>query len=185
MAEARAFVEDLGVCILEFSLGGVETLAEHTPSTSAAPLSDAGRAEAGHRELLDPALSVGLESADGLIADLAEPLVNLSRDAFRLDGLLGQTLEVLGLSVVSGRRLSALSEGSVATYAGSSGSQRAARGPPRCYVVVKTNRSRAPRDWTTTRVSLSLDSVTFTSTRSSVPGAQSSASSTAVETFDW
>jgi cystathionine gamma-lyase len=75
-AEARAFVEDLSVCTLAFSLGGVETLVEHTPSMSAAPLSEAERAEAGIGDSL-VRLSVGLESAEDLVSDLAGSLEKL------------------------------------------------------------------------------------------------------------
>lgn len=75
-AAARAFVEDLSVCNLAFSLGGVETLVEHTPSMSAAPLSADERAAAGIADSL-VRLSVGLESADDLIADLAGSLERL------------------------------------------------------------------------------------------------------------
>lgn len=72
-AEARAFVEDLDVFNLAFSLGGVESLVEHTASMSAATLSAEERAEAGISNSL-VRLSVGLESADDLIADLRESL---------------------------------------------------------------------------------------------------------------
>ncbi len=65
-AEARAFVEDLDVFNLAFSLGGVESLVEHTASMSAAPLSAEERAEAGISESL-VRLSVGLESAEDQI----------------------------------------------------------------------------------------------------------------------
>ncbi|MGZ0745945.1 trans-sulfuration enzyme family protein [Haloparvum sp. AD34] len=65
-AEARAFVEDLDVFNLAFSLGGVESLVEHTASMSAATLSPEERAEAGISESL-VRLSVGLESAEDQI----------------------------------------------------------------------------------------------------------------------
>ena len=72
-AEARAFVEDLDVFNLAFSLGGVESLVEHTASMSAATLSAEERAEAGISDSL-VRLSVGLESADDLTSALEEAL---------------------------------------------------------------------------------------------------------------
>ena len=72
-AETRAFVEELEVFTLAMSLGGVESLVEHTASMSAASLSPAERDAAGISDSL-VRLSVGLESSDDLIADLAAAL---------------------------------------------------------------------------------------------------------------
>jgi cystathionine gamma-lyase len=72
-AETRAFVEELDVFDLAMSLGGVESLVEHTASMSAASLSPADREAAGISESL-VRLSVGLESADDLLTDLAAAL---------------------------------------------------------------------------------------------------------------
>lgn len=72
-AQARAFVEDLSVFNLAMSLGGVESLVEHTASMSAATLSPTERADAGIGDSL-VRLSVGLESPDDLIGDLAAAL---------------------------------------------------------------------------------------------------------------
>lgn len=72
-AETRAFVEELTVFNLAMSLGGVESLVEHTASMSAASLSPEERAAAGISESL-VRVSVGLESPDDLIPDLAAAL---------------------------------------------------------------------------------------------------------------
>ncbi|NEU56434.1 PLP-dependent aspartate aminotransferase family protein [Halorussus sp. MSC15.2] len=72
-AETRAFVEELDVFELAMSLGGVESLVEHTASMSAASLSPAERETAGISDSL-VRLSVGLESPDDLIPDLAAAL---------------------------------------------------------------------------------------------------------------
>ncbi|PSP80033.1 hypothetical protein BRC81_02215 [Halobacteriales archaeon QS_1_68_20] len=75
-AETRAFVEDLEVCNLAMSLGGVETLVEHTASMSTASLSPDERADAGISESL-VRLSVGLETAEDLLVDLRRALAKL------------------------------------------------------------------------------------------------------------
>lgn len=72
-AETRAFLERLEVCNLAMSLGGVETLVEHPATTSAAGLSPTQRAAAGIADSL-VRLSVGLESAADLLADLERGL---------------------------------------------------------------------------------------------------------------
>jgi cystathionine gamma-lyase len=72
-AVTRAFVEELDVFNLAMSLGGVESLVEHTASMSAASLSPEDRADAGISESL-VRVSVGLESSDDLIPDLAAAL---------------------------------------------------------------------------------------------------------------
>lgn len=75
-AEARAFVEELDVFNLAMSLGGVESLVEHTASMSAASLSPEEREAAAIPDSL-VRLSVGLESPDDLIRDLAAALDEL------------------------------------------------------------------------------------------------------------
>ena len=72
-AATRAFLERLDVCNLAMSLGGVETLAEHPASMSAAGLSAEQRARAGVSDSL-VRLSVGLESAADVVDDLARGL---------------------------------------------------------------------------------------------------------------
>lgn len=72
-AATRAFLERLDVCTLAMSLGGVETLAEHPASMSAAGLSAAQRAQAGISDSL-VRLSVGLESTADLVTDLERGL---------------------------------------------------------------------------------------------------------------
>jgi len=72
-AEARAVVEGLDVFNLAFSLGGVESLAEHTASMSGATLSPDEREEAGISDSLIR-LSVGLERTEDLLRDLETTL---------------------------------------------------------------------------------------------------------------
>jgi len=72
-AETRAVVEDLDVFNLAFSLGGVESLVEHTASMSGATLSPEEREQAGISDSL-VRLSVGLERTEDLIRDLKATL---------------------------------------------------------------------------------------------------------------
>lgn len=72
-AETRAFVEELDAFNLAMSLGGVESLVEHTASMSAASLSPEEREAAGISESL-VRVSVGLESSEDLIWDLSVAL---------------------------------------------------------------------------------------------------------------
>jgi cystathionine beta-lyase/cystathionine gamma-synthase len=75
-AETRAFVERLDVFTLAMSLGGVESLVEHTASMSAAALSADERAQAGIPGSL-VRVSVGLESPDDLLRALDTALAPL------------------------------------------------------------------------------------------------------------
>lgn len=72
-AETRAVLESLDVFRLAMSLGGVESLAEHPASMSAAALSPDEQAAAGITDSL-VRLSVGLESAADLTTDLDRAL---------------------------------------------------------------------------------------------------------------
>ena len=75
----RAFVESLQYFSLAESLGGVESLVCHPASMTHAPVSEEALAEAGIRPNL-LRLSVGLECADDLTADLLQALA-ASEDA--------------------------------------------------------------------------------------------------------
>ena len=75
-AEARAFLEELDVFNVAVSLGGVESLIEHTASMSAHNLSVTERERAGISASLIRA-PVGIENRDDLIADLASALEKL------------------------------------------------------------------------------------------------------------
>jgi cystathionine gamma-lyase len=75
-AQARAFVESLDCFDLATSLGGVESLIEHTASMSASYLSAEERRAAGITGSLVRA-PVGIESADDLVADLDRGLARL------------------------------------------------------------------------------------------------------------
>lgn len=68
-AAVETFLGELDVFTVAVSLGGVESLVEHTASMSAANLSPSERRESGISESLVRA-PVGLESTDDLLADL-------------------------------------------------------------------------------------------------------------------
>jgi len=72
-AAVRAFVENLTYFSLAESLGGVESLVCHPASMTHAPVSEERKAAAGVTPTLIR-LSVGLESAEDLIADLLKAL---------------------------------------------------------------------------------------------------------------
>jgi len=78
----RSFVNNLTCFSLAESLGGVESLVCHPPSMTHAPVSADVLAEAGIQQNLIR-LSVGLESAEDLIADVLEAL-ELARKATSL-----------------------------------------------------------------------------------------------------
>jgi cystathionine beta-lyase/cystathionine gamma-synthase len=71
--KANAFVKSLRLCIPGESLGGVETLVCHPASMTHAALGAEGRARAGITDGL-LRLSVGIEDAEDLIADIGEAL---------------------------------------------------------------------------------------------------------------
>lgn len=75
-AEARAVLQELDVFNVAVSLGGVESLIEHTTSMSAGNLTPAERENAGISESLIRA-PVGIEDPADLIDDLAAALGNL------------------------------------------------------------------------------------------------------------
>lgn len=74
----RAFVDQLQFFSLAESLGGVESLVCHPPSMTHAPVSTEALDKAGIRQSLIR-LSVGLESADDLIADVLAALESARR----------------------------------------------------------------------------------------------------------
>ncbi|MEJ2274389.1 MAG: PLP-dependent transferase, partial [Woeseiaceae bacterium] len=69
----RAFVDNLRLFSLAESLGGVESLVCHPASMTHAPVSAERKAAAGVTPTLIR-LSIGLESADDLVADLLQAL---------------------------------------------------------------------------------------------------------------
>jgi cystathionine gamma-synthase len=81
-AAVRAFVETLRYFSLAESLGGVESLVCHPASMTHAPVAEERKAAAGVTSTL-VRLSVGLESADDLVADLIDAL-DAARRAPRL-----------------------------------------------------------------------------------------------------
>jgi cystathionine gamma-synthase len=82
LAAVRAFVDRLAVFTLAESLGGVESLVAHPALMTHASMTPAARATAGIGDGL-LRLSVGLEHADDLLADLAAALENLAVPAAR------------------------------------------------------------------------------------------------------
>jgi cystathionine gamma-synthase len=72
-AAVRAFVEHLQYFSLAESLGGVESLVCHPATMTHAPVSEEALAEAGIGQNL-VRVSVGLESAEDLIADVLAAL---------------------------------------------------------------------------------------------------------------
>ena len=77
-ASVRIFVESLKFFSLAESLGGVESLVCHPASMTHAPVCDEALAKAGIGQNL-VRLSVGLESAEDLVADVLEALRAASR----------------------------------------------------------------------------------------------------------
>jgi cystathionine gamma-synthase len=69
----KAFVESLAYFSLAESLGGIESLVCHPASMTHAPVSEERKAAAGVTSTLIR-LSVGLESAEDLVADLINAL---------------------------------------------------------------------------------------------------------------
>ncbi|MET0756189.1 MAG: PLP-dependent transferase, partial [Pseudoxanthomonas sp.] len=77
-AAVRAFVDGLKYFTLAESLGGVESLIAHPATMTHAAMSAEARAKAGISDGL-LRLSVGIESAEDLIADLSQGLLRAER----------------------------------------------------------------------------------------------------------
>ncbi len=73
IAESRRFLENLHVFALAESLGGVESLVDHPAIMTHASVPPENRAKLGISDSL-VRLSVGIEHADDLIADLERAL---------------------------------------------------------------------------------------------------------------
>lgn len=78
--QVRAFLDGLQCFTLAESLGGVESLIAHPASMTHAAMDPEARARAGITDTL-LRLSVGIESAEDLLADLADALARASRAA--------------------------------------------------------------------------------------------------------
>ena len=83
-AAVRAFVDGLQYFTLAESLGGVESLIAHPASMTHAAMTPEARAKAGISDGL-LRLSVGIESAEDLVADLSRALLRAERAAGRVD----------------------------------------------------------------------------------------------------
>ncbi len=75
-AAAGRFMSGLSLCSLAVSLGNVDTLVQHPASMTHRMLSDEGRAASGITPGL-VRLSVGIEDADDIVADLRNALTNV------------------------------------------------------------------------------------------------------------
>ncbi len=73
LEEGRNFVNNLKICTLATSLGGVETIVQHSASMTHATIPLEQRLKAGITNGLIR-LSVGIEAVDDLIADLQNAL---------------------------------------------------------------------------------------------------------------
>jgi cystathionine gamma-lyase len=73
LAESRGFLENVHLFALAESLGGVESLIEHPAIMTQASVPPDNRAKLGISDSL-VRLAVGIESADDLLADLAQAL---------------------------------------------------------------------------------------------------------------
>jgi methionine-gamma-lyase len=74
----KTLMNSLHLCTLAVSLGGVETLIEHPASMTHASMGAAARARAGIPEGL-VRISVGIEDADEIIADLDQGLAKIGK----------------------------------------------------------------------------------------------------------
>ena len=75
---AKTLLNSLNLCTLATSLGGVETIVQHSASMTAAKVPKEQREKAGITDGLIR-LSVGIEDADDIIADLEQGLGKISR----------------------------------------------------------------------------------------------------------
>lgn len=76
VSAARTLAEGLSWFSLAESLGGVESLVCHPATMTHAPMTPEARAEAGISDSLIR-LSVGIEAAEDLVADLAQALARI------------------------------------------------------------------------------------------------------------
>jgi cystathionine gamma-lyase/cystathionine beta-lyase/cystathionine gamma-lyase/homocysteine desulfhydrase len=73
LKNAKKMLKKVRVCSLGESLGGVETLISHPATMTHAALGEAGRKEIGLTDGM-VRISVGIEEAEDIIADLDEAL---------------------------------------------------------------------------------------------------------------
>lgn len=76
VANGKALLNNVKLCTLATSLGGIETIIQHSASMTHANLSSEQRSKAGVTDGLIR-LSVGIENADDLIADLDQALEHI------------------------------------------------------------------------------------------------------------
>jgi methionine-gamma-lyase len=76
VAAGKTLMNSMRLCTLAVSLGGVETLIEHPASMTHASMGAAARREAGITDGL-VRISVGIEAADEIIADLEQGLARI------------------------------------------------------------------------------------------------------------
>ena len=73
LVSGKKLMDSVNLCVLAVSLGGIETLIQHPASMTHSKLSPAARKEGGITDEL-VRLSVGIEEADEIIADLSQAL---------------------------------------------------------------------------------------------------------------
>ena len=72
----KVLMDNVKVCLLAVSLGGIETLIQHPASMTHAKICKEDQIEAGITEGL-VRLAVGIENADDIIADLDQALAKI------------------------------------------------------------------------------------------------------------
>ena len=72
----KRLMDEVQLCVLAVSLGGIETLIQHPASMTHSKLSAAAKKEGGISDDL-VRLSVGIEEADDIIADLKQALESI------------------------------------------------------------------------------------------------------------
>jgi methionine-gamma-lyase len=75
LESGKKLMDSVQLCVLAVSLGGIETLIQHPASMTHSKLSPAARKEGGISDEL-VRLSVGIEEAEEIIADLEQALSN-------------------------------------------------------------------------------------------------------------
>ena len=76
LKNAKKMLKKVRVCSLGESLGGVETLISHPATMTHAALGEAGRKQIGLTDGM-VRISVGIEDADDIIADLDQALAEI------------------------------------------------------------------------------------------------------------
>jgi methionine-gamma-lyase len=73
----KTLMDNVQLCVLAVSLGGIETLIQHPASMTHSKLSAAAKKEGGISDEL-VRLSIGIEEAEDIIADLDQALAQIN-----------------------------------------------------------------------------------------------------------